>query len=485
MKTNDRVMPVLAVDHGGEYDFLANDDDDQNGAEEIAHMPEFVFDSPIEREIDGKTHEALVKRLGSADEPMNLLEVLGKGKLGIAYALPDGRVAKITRDASEAQSSLRLVGEHLKTVAEIYDVFEIPCTNGKPIWAIVQEKLAKPDAAWAQLAILWYYFRSDPTLEEENPLLFRTPLSKENIDAFAKWAENSDMRQMRFGTKGPIKRSLLQWMRTAADELAAHGVKYSDLHDKNIMKRANGEHVIIDLGQSISAPIEIPKLKTEARMALMSTAAPAGKRVLVNPHSGSKITRSRLGVGKEIGGEIYLHRQYEKLIPDQKALKHAKSFLPKDFAYNVVKFDLKDPSRMTFFRSPDFDTADEPAAGEAYTVRKEGIIQHRDYKSIWHHKWCWVGDDYKGFDVDESFDRSRRWIMIPNLDTSVIGNPDRWAMVVPYIPPPGTKEIPDFSKMPGFKENVKQKDTVKPAKKTGALYVASLLDRAADVLSGA
>lgn len=156
------------------------------------------------------------------------------------------------------------------------------------------------------------------------------------------------------------------------------------------------------------------------------------KRIL-RTLKGSAIKRSRLGVGKDIGGEIYLHRQYEHLVPDQVALAEAKRVLEVSFPgvkYNALKFS-KDG--FTFFTSPDFDTVDEPEAG--YWVRIHGgLCKSGTTRSIWHHKWLWVDDDYAGFDVEASFRRSQAWLSIPDIDFSRIGNRAFWnEKVVPFL----------------------------------------------------
>lgn len=154
----------------------------------------------------------------------------------------------------------------------------------------------------------------------------------------------------------------------------------------------------------------------------------------VRTQKGTVIRRSRLGVGKDIGGDIYLHRNYAEVLPDQEGLKQAEARLPQGFTFNVIKA-AKDGSAYTFFNSPDFDTADEPVAGEYVRVTAEGSAKPGKTGSIWHHKWLWVGDDYKGFDVEKSKARSRAWLSLPDIDFNRIGNKAFWEKeVVPNIP---------------------------------------------------
>src|SRR4051812_9506837 len=80
--------------------------------------------------------------------------------------------------------------------------------------------------------------------------------------------------------------------------------------------------------------------------------------------------RSRhYGLGKEIGGAVYVHRSYEGVIgPPLLALRER---LPPDFAYTVVKHNLKTGS-VTFIHSFDFDTNPEPTVGDAWLISPTG-----------------------------------------------------------------------------------------------------------------
>lgn len=118
-------------------------------------------------------------------------------------------------------------------------------------------------------------------------------------------------------------------------------------------------------------------------------------------------------IGKLIGGEHYVHRNYEDSISDQEGLKKAKLALDPDHRkkYTVVKHNKKEGT-FSFIHSPDFDESDEPISGESHKVKPDGsitITRQKKDPQIWHHKWQWVGDDYKGFDVEKSKQRSKDW----------------------------------------------------------------------------
>jgi hypothetical protein len=136
---------------------------------------------------------------------------------------------------------------------------------------------------------------------------------------------------------------------------------------------------------------------------------------------GNKIYK----VGKDIHGEVYVQKQYENQFP-KALLDKAKSVLPSNFKYDVVKFALK-TGTFSFIISKDFDTNEEPSVNGGITVKQDGSSKtFSDHGWIYHHKWMFVGDDYKGFDVDGSKKRSLEWVKLPNIDKSRIGQWEYW-----------------------------------------------------------
>ncbi len=147
---------------------------------------------------------------------------------------------------------------------------------------------------------------------------------------------------------------------------------------------------------------------------------------------GSPIKRSNWGVGKQIGGFVYLHRDYINLIPEDKYKEVTDAYntvvdvtgaAPE---FNVIKVG-KNKSVITFINSPDFDTSPEPTVGEYINVNLDtDNVRPGRSNSIWHHKWLWVQDDYSGFDVQESIERSKQWLGMDDIDFKRIGNRDFW-----------------------------------------------------------
>lgn len=148
---------------------------------------------------------------------------------------------------------------------------------------------------------------------------------------------------------------------------------------------------------------------------------------------GLKRTNKFNHIGKEIGGEVYCHRQYEDQFPGD-VLAAAKVQLPDGFEYHVVKFNPKN-NNISFIISNDFDTNPEPSVNGGMVVKANGDkILFADAGWIYHHKFLFVSDDYTGFDVEESKQRSLDWVSLPGIDRTRIGQRKFWdANVIPLL----------------------------------------------------
>ena len=160
------------------------------------------------------------------------------------------------------------------------------------------------------------------------------------------------------------------------------------------------------------------------KLSQLNEVLPDNMPMVVKTKKGSVIKRSKYGVGKLIGGSLYLHRNYVNSLPGdmQKNILDAESNI-EGFEYNTLKINLTDGS-ITFINSRDFDTAAEPTVGQYKTVKGDRVKDGKS-NSIWHHKWLWVKNDYSGFDVMDSFERSRKYLQM-DMDFSRIGNKDFW-----------------------------------------------------------
>ena len=134
----------------------------------------------------------------------------------------------------------------------------------------------------------------------------------------------------------------------------------------------------------------------------------------------------RFGVGKEIGYAVYVHRDYEERFGD--VVEWAKRHLPENYEYTVVKLNQRNDS-VSFIQCPGFDTEHEPAITGIVVVSADGQVQRRSLLAdpyIYHHKWLFVADNYQGFDVAASKQRSELWMKLPDVDRSRIGRKSFW-----------------------------------------------------------
>ena len=130
--------------------------------------------------------------------------------------------------------------------------------------------------------------------------------------------------------------------------------------------------------------------------------------------NGSLVKRYKNNVGKYIGNQVYAHKDYlydtvSKDVAD-KALSLLSETHP-NYEWNCFRYDIKSGD-IAFQESPDFDSAREPVVGLNVTVTRDGRVAggNKSFPQIWHHKWLWVKNDYKGFDVAESWEWSKEWL---------------------------------------------------------------------------
>jgi hypothetical protein len=134
-------------------------------------------------------------------------------------------------------------------------------------------------------------------------------------------------------------------------------------------------------------------------------------------------------VGKFIGGDLYVHKSAMDVLP-QKEMEMAESKLPEDFEYEIVKYNAAQGS-FSFIASPDWNTAKEPIVGDAYKVSRNGdvgVTKQKADPQIYHHKWNFVRDNYDGFDVRQSIQRSIDWYRDAKDDVNMykIGTQSYW-----------------------------------------------------------
>lgn len=152
--------------------------------------------------------------------------------------------------------------------------------------------------------------------------------------------------------------------------------------------------------------------------------------------NGSRIGyRSDSKAGKYIGGKVYAHRAYAADVIDLGVYTMVKAEL---WAYdpqfctnfNCICFDTR-RGILRFDEAPDFDTAREPHPGRMVSISlKDFSITGSFSMQIWHHKWLWVRPDYEGFDVEESYLWSQKWLSCFTVPAS--GSPDKWKNQLKY-----------------------------------------------------
>jgi len=147
------------------------------------------------------------------------------------------------------------------------------------------------------------------------------------------------------------------------------------------------------------------------------------KEGVIRTTKGSGIRRYKNIVGKDIGGQLYVHKNYANEVIPSELLDSGAKQLPKDFKYNTIMWDRRN-NIIRFDSAPGFDTEREPIVGDYVVVFPNGTLREGKSNYIWHHKWLWVKDDYKGFNVSEAINWSKEWLS--KLQEPASGKLEKW-----------------------------------------------------------
>lgn len=144
---------------------------------------------------------------------------------------------------------------------------------------------------------------------------------------------------------------------------------------------------------------------------------------------GSKIWYSKFGVGKQVGSKIYFHKSvHDRIVPQDvwsRAVEILECTRPLE-GIETVCYDIKRPNIVRFDKCVGFNSQSEPMVEDMIYVdiTLDRVIKHTYNQQIYHHKWLWVANDYKGFDIQESYEWSKYWLsMLPEVAS---GYPYKW-----------------------------------------------------------
>ncbi len=167
----------------------------------------------------------------------------------------------------------------------------------------------------------------------------------------------------------------------------------------NEIKEVFGEN-IYKKGEFIFAT-KSPKLENDLSP-LISQATKIG----IPPRS------KKYGVGKQMGDDLYIHKQYSNILPkNYHDFLHTLELNAPNFDFQIIKYNHK-KNQYSFIQSPDFDTSNEPIVGNIVVIDNDKnlrFISKKKDPQIYHHKWSFVANDYFGFSVSDSIERSISW----------------------------------------------------------------------------
>tara|TARA_B100000700_G_scaffold69353_2_gene76917 strand:- start:26853 stop:28094 length:1242 start_codon:yes stop_codon:yes gene_type:complete len=149
------------------------------------------------------------------------------------------------------------------------------------------------------------------------------------------------------------------------------------------------------------------------------------------------LKRDKSGVGKKVGNDYYFHNLYLPLFVDERKMnlffkvanKHPELM---NFEFNIIRYNEKE-NNISFIECKNFDVSEEPIVGDSlkfdFNTKKFTKTKQPKNPLIYHHKWMFVDDTYKGFDVEESKKRSIKWKSVLGVNkeiSSKIGRLNFW-----------------------------------------------------------
>ncbi len=209
---------------------------------EFSDSIEMDWDPPVLDKIEKHgLWPRILARLRVEPEGLNRA---GSGGHGTVYTVPEiDRAIKVTDDRVEARSALTLMRRPMDEAYHVYDVFQV---EGFDIYVIFCELLEKPD---------YFFGREFNTFGH----MFGYVLNKDNVNSYSAMIAEmlADMEkkgeQMNEEDLANYE-SFISFLHKLVDGLDERGITFKDVQKGNIMKRPDGQHVLIDIGHKSKAP---------------------------------------------------------------------------------------------------------------------------------------------------------------------------------------------------------------------------------------
>lgn len=175
------------------------------------------------------------------------LKPIGTGTRAIVFDMDGRKVFKMTSDRSDAEAMILAKGKHLKHVAYAFKIFAFPKPNDD-IFGMVMEKLLPTNERDLEEAIrdsmLWNVYEKG----DWNNTLFQM---KALIDRRISRTDDEKRKETLKIKYDKALEKLKQYnIPEIVNELNSAEIDFVDYSEDNIMKRSNGDHVLVDLGRS-------------------------------------------------------------------------------------------------------------------------------------------------------------------------------------------------------------------------------------------
>ncbi len=227
------------------YNFADGNDDilsDTNGGEDIKNSMWALSPENISEDYDRNIADSIANQITNKLN-LNQPKYISSGRFGVAYDINNNLVLKITKDRSEVNENIKLIGKQLKYIAKPYRVFQINSKNNDipETYAIILEKLQTSPEIERLYNRLDFAFgsildvRLSEVIEEYLGFEDNEKINKNKVDAYLK--------------KNPQDAEFFAGLLRIAEEAHNLGIKSLDFYNwENLGYKKNCALAFFDVG---------------------------------------------------------------------------------------------------------------------------------------------------------------------------------------------------------------------------------------------
>jgi hypothetical protein len=227
----------------------------QTGPIELIEIPmdysaSEALEMALGKDVGATLYRQIVERVGKEPGPE-----LGHGMKGVVYDLGDGRVLKLTADASELEAMTLMKQSDHPNLVRVEDVFVV-CRGQSGVGVVVREWVGNVLLGRGKLRddLVWALNLALDTIYEHREGRSNSEAIRDGMDDLLAYLEDVEGGSQE-------EQKIVRGIRAGISELRRLGVYGIDFHDKNIAIDDAGNAVIFDVGVvDLAVPVKLDQI---------------------------------------------------------------------------------------------------------------------------------------------------------------------------------------------------------------------------------